>query len=373
MGTWRVVARLDLQRLPWLYLGYAHLDTWLSGWAPVGGVLAVSWIAAFSGALFGIGTLSRQKFTFSNAAILAALLWLSGWYLQTEAWTKPAGDPVSVAAVQPAIPLSTKWDSKQIDAILELYRQETEPLLDNDLIIWPESAIPAFADQVQPFLTSMSSAATNHGSALITGIPTRGGRDHHYYNSVIGLGEASGSYHKQHLVPFGEYVPFEQWLRGMIAFFDLPMSAFSPGPDNQPHITANGHTIATAICYEIVYPTLVARAAVGANLLLTVSNDTWFGRSIGPQQHFQIARMRAVENRKPLIRATNDGITALINTRGQVVSEAPAYSQQVLTGYLTPYAGLTPFGEWGSLPILVLSLLLIAGVAASKPAVGQRR
>ncbi|WP_461520829.1 apolipoprotein N-acyltransferase [Porticoccus sp.] len=358
---------------PWLYLGYAHVDTWLSGWAPLGGVLGISWITAFSGALLGIAILPRQKFTFSNTALLAILLWIGGWYLQSLPWTKPVGEPLSIGIIQPALPLTTKWDSAQLEHILELYQEDSAPLMGSDLLIWPESAIPTFADQVQPFLSSISAIALDHDTALITGIPTRNGRDRHYYNSVIGLGRASGSYHKQHLVPFGEYVPFEQWLRGMIAFFDLPMSAFSPGATNQPPITANSIAIATAICYEIVFPDLVARSANEANLLLTVSNDTWFGHSIGPQQHFQMARMRAMENRKPLIRATNDGITALINYRGQVVTTIPSFSREVLSGYLTPHGGKTPFGEWGSLPILCLSLLLVVGLFWYQPRKDQRR
>ncbi|WP_461481146.1 apolipoprotein N-acyltransferase [Porticoccus sp.] len=357
---------------PWLYLGYAHTDTWLSGWAPLTGVLGISWIAALCGALLGIAAVPRQKFTFSNTGLLAILLWLGGWYLQSLPWTKPVGEPLSIGIIQPALPLPTKWDSTQLNQILELYREDTAPLLGNDLVIWPESAIPTFADQVQPFLASMAASALDRDTALIIGIPTRNGRDPLYYNSVIGLGDGSGSYHKQHLVPFGEYVPFEQWLRGLIAFFDLPMSSFSPGPAGQSPITANGIAIATAICYEIVFPDLVARSANDANLLLTVSNDTWFGHSIGPQQHFQMARMRALENRKPLIRATNDGITALVNTRGQVVAIAPAFSREVLTGYLNPHTGQTPFSKWGSLPVLGFSLLLVIGIAWSQPHSRQR-
>ena len=351
---------------PWLYLGYAHLDTWLAGWAPVTGVLGISWIVALSGTLLGLIALPRQQFTLSNLGLLVAALWLGGWYLQSEAWTEPAGEPLSIAALQPALPLQTKWDGKQLGSILELYRTETEPLLGKDLVIWPESAIPTFADRVRPYLSELSAAAIDRGSALIAGIPTRGSAERQYFNSVVGLGGASGSYHKQHLVPFGEYVPFEHWLRGTIAFFDLPMSAFSAGTANQPLIAAQGFAIATAICYEIVFPDLVARSAGDANLLLTVSNDTWFGDSIGPQQHFQIARMRAVENRKPLIRATNDGISALINYRGQVVARVPAHSRQVLSGYLAPRAGQTPFTERGSQPVLILCLLLILAALLGK-------
>ncbi|MDX2463095.1 MAG: apolipoprotein N-acyltransferase [Porticoccus sp.] len=366
---------------PWLYLGYGHTDTWLSGWAPVTGVLGISWITAFCGAWLGLAfklclrvkvmnTVKKNiALPLSSGLIIAALFWLTGAYLQTIAWTQPTGHPLSIGLVQPALPLSLKWDPHQLPTIFAQYRADTEKLLHNDLVIWPESAIPRFQHEVTGYLEPIAAEANETNTALITGIPTAENLEKddtsnpnsfysRYYNSVIGLGQASGVYHKQHLVPFGEYVPFEKWLRGTIAFFDLPMSAFNPGPEGQQHITAKGAIIATAICYEIAYSELVRKSANGANLLLTLSNDTWFGQSIGPKQHFQIARMRAIENRKPLIRATNDGISALITAEGQIASIIPPFQRNTLEGTLEPRNGLTPFGRFGSDPILVLSFLL---------------
>ncbi len=396
---------------PWLYLGYAHTDTWLSGWATITGVLGVSWIVAFCGALLGlyirlglfvrlglsirlpglyVGPTQETRFkeiktshktiVLSGGLSLTLLFWLGGAYFQTINWTMPTGKPLSIGLVQPALPLSIKWDPHQLPFIVERYRTDTEKLLENDLIIWPESAIPRFYHEVTGYLDTIVSELNDTHTALITGIPTaennadqnnsaqdnkNNGADNNngssnsffssYYNSVVGLGQASGTYHKQHLVPFGEYVPFEKWLRGTIAFFDLPMSAFNSGPANQQPITAKGAIIGTAICYEIAYSELVRKSASNANLLLTLSNDTWFGKSIGPKQHFQIARMRAIENGKPLIRATNDGISALITADGKVRATIPSYKHDILEGTLEPRKGLTPFGQYGSLPILLVS------------------
>jgi len=366
---------------PWLYLGYGHTDTWLSGWAPIVGVLGVSWITAFCGALLAFLFMLKLPIKANNvrpktgvgvaiAALLpATLFWLGGAYLQTVSWTQPSGNPLSIGLVQPALPLSLKWDPYKLPAIFEQYRADTESLLHNDLVIWPESAIPRFQHEVMGYLDSVAAAANETQTALITGIPTAETNDRQnsepgnyyskYYNSVIGLGMASGVYHKQHLVPFGEYVPFEKWLRGTIAFFDLPMSAFNSGPAEQPLITAKGAIIATAICYEIAYAELVRKSATHANLILTLSNDTWFGKSIGPKQHFQIARMRAIENEKPLIRATNDGISALIDYDGRVTAVSPSFQRTTLEGTLEPRTGLTPFGRAGSYPILLLSFIVI--------------
>jgi apolipoprotein N-acyltransferase len=366
---------------PWLYLGYGHTDTWLSGWAPIAGVLGISWITAFCGALLGFAftLLLRAKtmnvtkkdiaLPLSSGLLLTTFFWLSGAYLQTVTWTQPTGNPLSIGLVQPALPLSLKWDPHQLPTIFAQYRTDTAKLLHNDLVVWPESAIPRFQHEVAGYLAPITAEANNTNTALITGIPTaknpEGDNTNNpnsfyskYYNSVIGLGQASGIYHKQHLVPFGEYVPFEKWLRGTIAFFDLPMSTFNSGPKDQQHITAKGAIIATAICYEIAYSELVRKSAYGANLLLTLSNDTWFGKSIGPKQHFQIARMRAIENRKPLIRATNDGISALITADGQIAATIPSFQRNTLEGTLEPRDGQTPFGRLGSYPIILLSFLL---------------
>jgi len=373
---------------PWLYLGYAHTDTWLSGWATVTGVLGVSWIVAFCGSLLGFfvklayetkfrKVQTKQKaIALSSSLFVTLLFWSSGAYFQTISWTTPTGNPLSIGLVQPALSLNTKWDPHQLPAIVERYRTDTEKLLENDLVVWPESAIPRFYHEVTGYLDTIASEANDTQTALITGIPMAennpdqsANTNNHksgsnsfyssYYNSVIGLGHASGTYHKQHLVPFGEYVPFEKWLRGTIAFFDLPMSAFNSGPADQQPITAKGAIIGTAICYEIAYSELVRKSAANANLLLTLSNDTWFGKSIGPKQHFQIARIRAIENGKPLIRATNDGISALITADGKVAATIPSYQHDILEGSLEPRNGLTPFGQYGSVPILFASFLCI--------------
>lgn len=346
---------------PWMYLGYGHIDTWLSGWAPITGVLGISWISALSGTLIGIVAIPRKPFILGNVALLTVLGWTTGWYLQSAQWTTAAGRPLSIGIMQPALPVAAKWDSTELATILEQNRQITRELLGNDLVIWPESAVPALEEQVKPFLAAMAKSALDSNTALITGIPTRNATTRQYHNSVMGLGTAGGIYHKQHLVPFGEYVPFERWLGGTMAFLNLPMSIFSPGSAQQQPIHANGFSIGTAICYEIVFPDLVAAIASQSNLLLTVSNDSWFGRSIGPEQHFQMARMRAAENRKPLIRATNDGITALISHHGKVISTIPPFTRSTLTGQLTPYSGQTPFGQWGSTPILLFSLIMLFG------------
>ncbi len=345
---------------PWLYLGYGFIDTPLAGWAPIAGVLAISWVAAFSGAAIALLMRSHRHRKPAAASIfLVSLVLVAGLFFNRIEWTDPSEKTITAGSIQPAVPLAAKWNPANLEDILALYLRQTRLLEGSELVIWPESAIPRVASEVQGFLQTLHQRATRSGLSLLVGIPTIDAETGDYYNSVISLGVATGSYHKQHLVPFGEYVPLEQWLRGTIDFFDLPMSSFSPGAKKQNLIETKGVKIATAICYEIAFPGLVAEIAGSANMILTVSNDSWFGDSLGPKQHFEMARMRALENSKPVLRSTNDGISAIIDHRGNITAVIPAFERTVLKGAILPRQGTTPFGRWGSGPILVFSLLML--------------
>ena len=225
--------------------------------------------------------------------------------------------------------------------------------------------------------TAVMVAAVPPGGLLITGAPRVewvpppvGAADGAeptplIYNSVLAIDDAGrirGVYDKAHLVPFGEYVPLEGLLRGVNRFFDLPMSSFSLGAADQPLLTAKGQQIATAICYEIAYPNLVAKTAATASMILTVSNDAWFGRSMAPQQHMQMARMRAIENAKPLVRGTNNGVTAMVNYRGEVEQQLDQFSTAELSGTVKPRTGQTVFTQLGSWPIVIYAALICGGL-----------
>ncbi len=351
-----------LTGFPWLYLGYSFIDTWLAGWAPLVGVLGLSGMIVAGGVVLSqvfFSPSSRNPIWIPVLTIaLLGLFIVIGSALQKQTWTLPAAEkPLNVALIQPNHPVITKWQDSEIPKILADMRGRTVNLAEQDLIIWPESAIPVLQSSIPEFLADLNELANDHQTALIAGIPAYS--DNKYFNSVIGLGTASGTYQKRRLVPFGEYVPLEQWLRGAIAFFDLPMSSFSAGEERQTLINVGPYQLATAICYEIAYSEPLARDAQLAHLLLTVSNDTWFGDSLGPHQHLQIARLRALETGKPLLRATNDGITAIIDSRGQVVKQLPRFAEGVLLGQIMPHQGSTPYSRWGVLPVLSFCLILL--------------
>lgn len=354
---WEWVRYWLLTGFPWLYVGYAHLETPLGGWAPLGGIWAIGFVVALSAATAG---LLLQRRTAQLPLFLAALAWIGGGIAAQQQWTRPHGQPVTVALVQANIPQSVKWDPNAFRATLDIYRDLSAPLWrDHDIVFWPEAAIPAFYDRAQSYFESQAALASQYGHSLIAGVPTRD--EHAVYNSAIALGNGAGLYHKQHLVPFGEYVPLEAWLRGLIEFFDLPMSNFQGGAAAQPPLRAAGVTFAPYICYEVVYGDLVRHAR--GDVLLTLSNDAWFGRSIGPLQHLQMAQMRALEHGRYMVRATGNGVTALIDERGRIARRIPQFERAVLSGTVQPFAGLTPYARLGSWPILGFCLLAAAAIA----------
>ncbi|MFT5710908.1 MAG: apolipoprotein N-acyltransferase [Halioglobus sp.] len=343
-----------LTGFPWLYLGYAHVDTWISGWAPIIGVFGLSFICALTGTCLFLAWRSREAGSAFTYAVIIILLWGGGSQLKPIEWVAPAQEEtLSVAIYQPNIPQERKWDPSWYEAILQQYENDTAPLLGNDIIIWPESAVPRLYQHAGEFIDLMSENAAAAGSTLITGIPFRSPDGRSYHNSIVSLGTGEGVYHKQRLVPFGEYVPMEGLLRGLISFFDLPMSTFTPGPQKQLALRAGGYRVAPFICYEVVYPDLVARAAKQAHLLVTISNDSWFGNSIGPLQHLQMAQMRALENGRYMIRGTNNGVSAIINHRGQIVAQTPQFVSTTLLGEVQLMLGDTAVSSFGSKPVII--------------------
>jgi apolipoprotein N-acyltransferase len=352
-----------LTGFPWLYSGYSQLDGPLSGLAPLGGVWLLSFVLALSAALLvNLARLRAHRLFCAIAVILLLAPWGLGLGLKQHNWTQSAGAPLSVTAMQGNIEQNLKWDPAQLNAQLLLYRDLTLNAPASDLIVWPETAVPVLKEHAQGYLDGMGRFASERNAALITGVPIRQANERgepRYYNAISVVGQGSGDYLKQKLVPFGEYVPLQEVLRGLIAFFDLPMSDFARGSSEQPLLQAQGYRIAAFICYEVVYPEFAASLAARSDLLLTISNDTWFGRSIGPLQHLQMAQMRALEAGRWMIRATNNGVTALIDPHGQVTTQLPQFEQGVLYGEVVPMQGLTPYLRWRAWPLLALCSLIL--------------
>ena len=345
---------------PWLNLGYTQIDGPLAGYAPILGVYGLSLLTAISGGLLwglirwpGRGRLA--------AAAALAILWLDGLALQRVPWTQPSDAPFTATVIQANIPQAIKWDPEARVGVVKVYVDLTREHLDSDLILWPETAIPDFLHQVrEPLIEPLAAEARAHGAEIVLGIPVLDLDNGNYYNGLLSIGSQEDLYTKRHLVPFGEFLPFKAWLGPLVKMFEIPMSDFSAGKAPRPLLRVGARTAGAAICYEDIFPAEVAQALPEAQFLISVSNDAWFGDSLAPHQHLEMARMRALETGRDLVRATNTGISAIVDWRGRVRGQVPAFVRGTFSAPVQPRTGSTPFVRWGNWPAIGLALVLVA-------------
>ncbi len=353
---------------PWLQLGYAHTDTALAGLAPITGLYGISFASALCSSLLFLSLAKLLAHKNKQAVLILAWVlapWGFGLALQQIEWANPNSTKLTVTLLQPNIPQNLKWQPQQQTKTLQWLKHETEQHLNSALIIWPENAIPLFHHQAINFVNNMEIVLKQNNATVISGIPwhSPAPQEPIIHNSIFAFGNGFGIYHKQKLVPFGEYVPLQQLLRGLINFFNLPMSNFRPGHTNQKplYLTHNNTLIPVMpyICYEIVYPDFVRKSAKNSQIMVTISDDSWFGKSIGPHQHLQMARMRAQENARYLLRSTNTGITAIIDPKGQIQSTLTPFKSDSITGSISLQSQITIYGHTGSWPIIFIAFVLL--------------
>lgn len=342
-----------LTGFPWLYLGYSQLQTPLSGYAPIMSVYGISTaVLLTSGALVVLLTGNRK--TKMIAGILMIVIWGMGYFFQHYPFTTPRSKSYTASLVQGNIKPFDKFASTDpIGSTEKIYGKLSEKAWGADLILWPESALPLPLPYSKPYIDTLAKRALLHHSTLITGIQVINNKEE-YHNSLIALGEGHGIYHKYHLVPFGDFLPLDSWLRGIIGFFDLPMSSFKPGPLQQPLITTGDLKLVPLICYEIAFPELLRETIRNADAIITLSEDGWFGESWGPYQHLEIAQMRALETGRMVLRATTSGVTAIIDPKGKLAATIPQFEARVLSGTFQSMEGITPWVKFGLWPLLAL-------------------
>ncbi len=340
---------------PWLALGYSQTPpSPLAGFAPVLGVFGLSFLLAGMAA-----ALARPR----HGLPLAALLCLAGFGLQQIEWSEAHGPTLKIALVQGNVPLQMKFDPAAFGQTLALYREliASHPA---DLVILPETALPAFIDYLPDgYLDELAALARQHGGNILVGTLTGHPRGA-YFNSAVSLGAAPTQvYSKQHLVPFGEFIP--PGFAWFMAQANIPMSSFSAGPTPQNSFAFGAgdaaYQVAANICYEDAFGEEIIRALPAAGILANLSNTAWFGDSLAQPQHLQIARLRALETGRPMLRATNTGMTAAIDARGRITAQLPPFTRAVLQTEVRPHRGTTPysrFGNWGALGLILLGLVL---------------
>ncbi len=357
---------------PWLQLGYTQIDSPFYGLAPLFGVQGLTFFVMWASAvLFTLWRYWRQggksKLFGASYLLLLSVTSLLAYYSSQLTFVKAEPEKaLTFALLQGNIPQQMKWDPAYVWRSVNVYQQLIQENIGKaDVIVLPESAIPLEETSLSPWLMEMQESAQKAQSSLLLGTVflNEQGR---LLNSIIALNTTPYApnnvprYSKQHLVPFGEYVPLENWLRPLGTVFNLPMSAFEKGAGQQANLNLKGQNFAPAICYEIIFPEEVrANWQAKTAYLLTLSNDAWFGASIGPWQHLQMAQMRALELGRPLVRATNNGISVLVNEKGQILQKAPQFTQTALRGKLTPTTGNTPYAVLGSKPLYALIFLLL--------------
>ena len=357
---------------PWLLLGYSLVASPLASLLPVFGVLAsgmISLIFFLGAALLCRAFILRNRIKWHYAVPVLVPCFLV-LVLHTTTWVSEK-DLHSVGLVQGNIDQRVKWDFKERTRIAQKHISMSAELWGLNLVVWPEYALTLYGEEARRVKLDLHERAMESGTNLLLGAPEIVAyRDEQLaerfrvFNTAQGFGFASGSFAKSHLVPFGDYVPFQEILRGLITFFDLPMSSSSKGSSDQPNIVAKlgdeTVQIGIGICYEIAFGDSMRIRAREADLLVTITNDTWFGASIGPHQHMQIARVRALENGRWLVRAANDGITGIIDHNGNVRDELPQFTEGVLKGEFQTMQGRTPYNLLGN--TLFFAMLIVLGV-----------
>lgn len=345
---------------PWLTLAYSQVSASpLVGYAPIFGVYGVSLAVTISAGLLAL--LWQMRWNAQGKAALAALLllWGGAAALRAVSWTQPEGEPFKVALLQGNIPQDLKFHEEKLIDTLEIYRRLVLQT-DARLIILPETALPLLRhDLPENYMAILRKHARQNGGDILIGTFESDSELH--YNSVFTLGTAnSQNYRKNHLVPFGEFIPLRPALGWIInEVLHIPMSDLARGGERQQVLRIAGQRVAVQICYEDVFGEEVIRYLPEASLLVNVSNDAWYGKSHAAMQHNQIAQMRALETGRMMLRATNTGVTSIIRRDGSMQQMLPQHEEGVLTGQAQGYTGSTPYVRWGNAAVLIILLIML--------------
>jgi len=345
-----------LNGFPWLQIAYTQLEAPLRGFVPIVGVYGTGFLLVTTAALIVAGINKAIKLKYVVSVLI--LIWGIGEYLATIKWTNIIGDPIKVALIQGNVAQDQKWLAKNRVKTLVNYQKMTEQNWDADIIIWPETAIPAYLSQVKKFyLDPLSAKAKLNSSDLIVSLPARG-KDGEYFNTVLTLGENEAQYNKNHLLPFGEYLPLQPLSGWVLDALNIRLGDFTSGGDDQALLQAGGYPFSTSICYEDAFGEEAIRGMPEAAFLVNVTNDAWFGDSLEPHQHMQIAQMRALETGRYLMRVTNTGVTAIVGPDGVIVDKVAMFNTTVLRGHVLPMGGMTLYARLGD-DIIVFTLLFV--------------
>jgi len=356
----------------WLYLGYASVDTWFAAWGPIAGVLSASYVLAVIAGLLALSWHHWQTQGVSLRAIkvplaMIAVLAIFSWAIQGLRWTAQSGPALDVTLVQADISLADKWKPKKRQYLMQTYLEASRAAGQADLVVWPEASLPMLLDQIpQDYLEELKALP----GALAFGVIQRSEDRSQLYNGLAVLDEASSSkadmqiYRKRHLVPFGEFFPFKPILGWLLESLSIPMSDFARGTATQGNLTVGSLKLVPTICYEDAYPEDWRRQVSEAHAIVNISEDAWFGDSFAPHQRLEMARMRAIEFQRPVIRVSNSGLSTVIDAYGEMDAISPQFKPALFSSPVYPMQGDTPYMRYGQWPLwawLMLSLMAAYG------------
>lgn len=347
-----------LNGFPWLQIAYSQIDSPFAGFMPLFGVYGTGFLLALTASLFTY----LLYFKHHHKLIIASLviLMISGCLLKHIAWTEKIGKPIRATLIQGNISQDQKWQESHLVTTLFLYQQMTSLHWDSDVIIWPETSIPAYLSQVDKyFLKPLEQQAIAHKTNIIVSLLEKDNQTHAVFNSALVLGSERAVYRKNHLLPFGEYMPWQPLSSWILNAIGIRLDDFSSGGNHQPLLKAAGYHFNTSICYEDAFGSETIRHLSETAYLVNLTNDAWFGRSFEPYQHLQMARMRAIETGRYMLRATNSGLTAIIAPNGDVIKQAPLFETFTISGNIFPMKGVTIYARLGDNVILLFLITLL--------------
>ena len=340
--------------MPWLSVGYAALPgSALAGYAPSGGVFLVSFAVALVAAMVALifdALAGRRCRRIAVCAAIGVVLYAGGAALARVEWTRQDGAPLAVSLLQGDILQDVKFDPEFRERTFQIYAELVRQSR-GKLVVLPESAYPMFSDEVPDrVLLNLARTGNTRGGDVLLGLftaeaPLPGTDEPRYFNTVVTLGSSELQlYRKRHLVPFGETIPVKPILGWFIrSVLAIPIADQTPGARDQPPLAVAGTRIAVNICYEDAFGSELIDGAQGARMLVNVTNDAWYGHSIAAWQHNQMAAMRALELGRPMLRATNTGVTSAIGHDGRIVAELPWFTRGALEVTVQGRTGVTPY------------------------------
>ena len=349
---------------PWLISGTMLANTPLDGWTPIIGAQGNTFLLILiSSVLYQLVSNLQQSRSPLLLFILFSVLMISSYTLKNFQWTELEG-LVTASVVQTNLELEEKWSTEGVIDTKNMIETAIDLGDKGEIIVFPETALIFSEKEIKDWLDYIDLKAKKKNITLLTGIIEREG-DFKIRNRILGLGEANSYYDKVKLVPFGEFIPFENITGKFFDILGLKLTNTLSGEQIKT-INAGNIRISASICYEIAFPGLIRKTASDSNLLVTISNDTWFGRSYGPIQHLEIAQNRALEHKKTLVRSTNSGISAFITKEGKIKEKQSYFEEKSLKNEIELYKGQTFYAKYGNLPLFsILSVILMYIIAVN--------